>query len=74
MLQTDQYQSLILLKAASIIITKRREAERMCGYPEDYGGDADLLKRIDEFLCDGYIKIELDEAMKLLKGLKDSEA
>ncbi len=71
MLHSEGVEALILIDAASTIIHQRREMERMCGYPPEYGGDELLIKRIDEFLGDSHIKVELAEAKKFVKALKE---
>ncbi len=71
MLRSEGFEALILIQAAGTIISKRRELETMCGWPADYGGDELLLKRIDEFLSDSHIKVELKEAMKFVAALKE---
>lgn len=65
----EQMTALILIQAAGTMIYKRRELERMCGYPKDYGGDAMLLTRIDQFLSDSNIAVELRDAEAAFKTL-----
>lgn len=60
--ELEGYKALILLQATGDIIYKRRQLERMCGYPADYGGDELLLKNIDEFFKDKNITLELQIA------------
>lgn len=43
-------QSVLLLILTASAISKRKMYEKMCGYPDDYGDDHTLLKRIIEFL------------------------
>ncbi len=59
--------ALLLLAATSEVIAKRRQMEMMCTYPPEYGGDAKLLSRIQEFLDVKDIKSQLDEALADLK-------
>ncbi len=63
-------QALLLIQAAGTAMAKRREMERMCGYPPEYGGDEIVLKAIDDFLSDTHIEHDLKDAVKLAKSLK----
>jgi len=49
---TDQQQreAVILLFLVAKAIENRKHFERVCGYPEEYGDDAKLLERIEQFL------------------------
>ena len=42
--------AIFLLAVAADKIEKRRKHEQMCGYPEDYGEDELLLKRMKALL------------------------
>ncbi len=55
------------MSAAQKIITQRRETERFCGYPPEYGNDELLLKRINEFLDISATQHELIEALDYFK-------
>lgn len=49
-------QSVLLLILTASAVSKRKMYEKMCGYPDDYGDDNILLKRIIEFLKSDQIK------------------
>ncbi|MHC4092924.1 MAG: hypothetical protein ACYSVY_22060 [Planctomycetota bacterium] len=40
-----------LLSIAECVIGQRRAIEQACGYPEEYGGDEELLRLITRFLA-----------------------
>ncbi len=67
-----QYTALILVAAAQHIIKERRKTEMMCGYPSEYGGDEDLIKKIDEFMANTHIQHELKEAMAFAKKMSET--
>lgn len=67
---TEGCNALILLKATQEIVSKRRKLEMKCGYPSEYGGDALLLRRINEFLASPNIEHELKEAIEFAKKLE----
>lgn len=70
----EGFTALVLISAAGDAISKRRDIERMCMYPPEYGGDELLLKRIKQFLSDASISRELELAVaafkKLMKEMK----
>ncbi len=65
--QPEIFTALILIKAASTVIGKRRKMESFCGYPSDYGGDELLLEKMNEFLSNPGIAHELTDAIEFNK-------
>lgn len=65
------YNALLIIQAAGTVISKRRDMERMCGYPPEYGGDELILKAIDDFLSKEDTKHELKEAHEFVKKFKE---
>lgn len=55
--------AIALLVAAEAIISKRRYYEKICGYPEEYGGDHELLLAIRQYLSAPGVK-EIAEEIK----------
>jgi hypothetical protein len=69
--QVSYFQALLLIQASGAIIAKRRAMESMCSYPVEYGGDEELLKSINTFLSNSYVKLELKEAIEFVKHFKE---
>jgi hypothetical protein len=63
--QERYFTALILIAGTQRIIKERRKTEMMCGYPEEYGGDEILLKRIDTFMADTHIQHDLQDAVDM---------
>jgi hypothetical protein len=67
------YQAILLLCVAEVTITRRRLVEEACGYPESYGGDAELLFKIKEFLHAEECAEHIDAALAALKEKRNGD-
>ncbi len=56
--------AILLIYVAVKILRQRRLGERLCGYPEEYGGDKFLLERMEEFLNKPNVKQRVIELQK----------
>lgn len=58
-------RALLLIYLGEIVIRERRELEKKCSYPEDYGNDKTLLVRMQQVLLRDCVQ---DEIKRLLKS------